>query len=213
MQIKLNRKRCKRFLRLRTRVSLLPTRQVGAFQTHGFVYLSQLTSSISFLGFNLNRRNRPTELEITIPMAFFALLFRYLWLVERSGLVHHVATFSVFLPCLHPSFLVKCDSLIPSFLIIEISTICLNFTKLSGRVGMRDSTFNEVSSLLFAITFFLIRIVWLPFNIYNVLQLDLDLSPVYQIGMLILGGIQFYWFYGICVIAKRNLSGKDKQIN
>lgn len=94
--------------------------------------------------------------------------------------------------------------LVPFVAIIELSTIFFNFARITRDVtGNRSSTLVKVMEGTFALTFFLTRIVSLPWFVFGALQdgyasyVDGSLTPIVSVLcaiMVILQAMQFVWF-------------------
>lgn len=132
-------------------------------------------------------------------------------------LAHGVATFSVMV------FFAEIDAphLVVGMLIMEVSTIFLNFVKAEFLSDL-GSLMNQ---LAFAVTFFLFRVVLSPYlwqkeviAMYNGLHSDSDFPNCFHAAVfpltVVLGvffhTLNLYWFYKIVRKARRKLSGTER---
>ena len=72
--------------------------------------------------------------------------------------------------------------------------------------GVRSPTPGQATSILFASTFFLSRVVWLPLGL---LEIAVNHRPkwkglgIFRTGLIPVTGLQFYWFYRIVLMLTR----------
>ena len=108
---------------------------------------------------------------------------------------------------INPRFLEPYDRYIPAYLVVEVSTIFLDFAKISGAVGLRKSRFNKLSAMAFAVTFFMFRVVYLPLVVYRNVTVDPGNVPLEISAVLtFLCSLQFYWFGLILKRLKKEMS-------
>lgn len=111
--------------------------------------------------------------------------------------IHHIFSISITLSII--TITGPAIRFIPHTLIIEVSSLLFAFTSVLRAVGLRGSIIVSICEYLFAITFFLGRIVHMP------IFLTLNWSALEAMGLfrylfIPIMVMQFYWFYKIVAV-------------
>jgi len=134
--------------------------------------------------------------------------------MNRAGILHGFATMTVM--ALFVEFLDAANIIAP-MLVMEISTVVLAAMKAS----FYTSTITIASQALFVITFFISRVVWTPYLMFNILRVmtvhgigdcfkEQELFYVTLAFSLFFSGLNYYWFYLMLLKIRRKLTGKEK---
>lgn len=133
---------------------------------------------------------------------------------NKAGILHGVATLAVM--ALFVEFL-DASEIVAPMLVMEISTVVLAAIKAS----FFTPSIIIVSQALFVITFFISRVVWTPYLMFNILRV----MTVHGIGdcfkknelfyvtlafSVFFTGLNYYWFYLMVLKVRRKLTGKEK---
>jgi len=98
----------------------------------------------------------------------------------------------------------------PHFLIMEASSIFFSSAWILRQVGYRGSLLVTVLEYLFVVTYFLLRVLYLPFVLYAMADHAHTLGIV-QYGLPVVMILQLYWFYQILrTLGGRSMGGGAK---
>ena len=88
-------------------------------------------------------------------------------------------------------------SLVPPFMLIELSTVPLNMSWLLTKAGMGESALTQLSLVTFAGAFFALRVLWLPYALYSTAgkhpKVWKDLGVAGRCSLYVAQGLQWYW--------------------
>eukprot|EP00736_Rhodelphis_marinus_P009874 Rmarinus@m.18276 len=154
------------------------------------------------------------DIVATLTFGYFVHDFwatRAEWMKYKLDVFHHILGMS---GCALGLYVQNAQlfAIVPAFLICEGSTISLNMMWFMRESGSTDSLMYHAFKLSFATTFFLTRVVWLPFVMYYV-QSHMTVFheyPLFALTMYAVTALQFYWFKGIVSKFLGFFSGKEK---
>lgn len=103
---------------------------------------------------------------------------------------------------------------IPAFLVVEASTVWYNATLFLQKQGKGESQAYKVFTGLFVVTFFLLRVVWMPYATYVVMVHNTDAwheMGLFKYALVPICScmLQYYWFSLISVKVYQLVTGKD----
>lgn len=120
--------------------------------------------------------------------------------------IHHIAALGLYWGLLSTEGAIL--RYVPHFMICESSNAIFNTSWFVRSGGGRDSQFNQLLEKLFAIFFFVFRIINLPVTVHAMLQLKNTNKMGSMVYVLIpILGLQFMWLYMII----KSLSKKSKE--
>ena len=124
-------------------------------------------------------------------------------------LIHHLVSIWV------GTNLMNCTSMemrrfCPHFLIMEISAVFFGFGWIMRITSYNNSIFITIFELLFAISFFIGRIVNFPYQVYVAWDASAEMGlSRYMFPLLLV--LQFFWFYKILLQIAKLISGKKSK--
>jgi len=100
---------------------------------------------------------------------------------------------------------------IPHFMICESSNAIFNTAWFLRNGGGKDSVVLGLLEKLFAVAFFVLRIINLPISIYIMLTLPgIEVLGYYRYVLVPIMGLQFMWFYMIIIALMKKMRPKGK---
>jgi len=140
---------------------------------------------------------------LCVMMGYFLHDFfstRDVWMKEKANSIHHIVGITLVAAGMSAPF--PLYKFIPHVTVIEGSTIFLNLSWFQRELAKvdpsRPSSF--LSSFIFATSFFLLRVCWLPFFTFALRRKYRgDLRALYNIhyALWLACALQLYWFTGI----------------
>lgn len=132
------------------------------------------------------------------------------WVDHPSEFVHHALAIGV---TLSGGLMVpEVSKHVPAFLLVEGSTPFYNATWFLKKNGKANTTIFSVLTATFVLLFFALRIVWLPYSVFDVMVRHT--SDFYKMGILgyalvPICFLQMWWFYQICAKVAGMLNSKS----
>lgn len=134
---------------------------------------------------------------ITVTMGYFVndwLGNIKQWFSHRDEFIHHVLAIAVtFCVVISPALQI----FIPSFLAVEGSTLFYNSQWFLTKQGKQSTMAYKVTTALFVLSFFLLRVVWLPYATYDVIVRNTEKwhnMGLFKHTLIPICMLQYYWF-------------------
>eukprot|EP00742_Colponemidia_sp_Colp-10_P007243 GILJ01007786.1.p1 GENE.GILJ01007786.1~~GILJ01007786.1.p1 ORF type:complete len:254 (-),score=38.35 GILJ01007786.1:49-810(-) len=115
------------------------------------------------------------------------------WLQHPLDILHHVCAISLISGGVYQQL---SPTIVPHFLVVEGSTVFLCIMWLLRRFGRETSKMYMASSLLFALSFFVLRILWLPYALYGLFKYRVGEKNINVLKAIFapVMALQFFWF-------------------
>ena len=132
------------------------------------------------------------------------LALRSMWADDPTMVVHHLAGLALLGSALHKP---EVYPMVGPYAVIELSTIFLNGIAMLREVRMEDTPLNHACLGLFVVTFFVTRVVWMPYVTARFYDHErMKALGRARPGLLVLTVLNIYWFKAIIAKVQRALA-------